>query len=374
MTKKRLNMREFAKLVGFSKTTVSMVFNDAPGIPKKTKDKVLKAARKFDYQPSMVARSLRSKRTKAIGLMLPSITNPFFSEIVKGEEDLAIEEGYSAILCNYDEDIKKESLYFRMFEDRWIDGIIFSGIIGDKHEANYIEEIEKKGIPIVFIDRGLEGHLDDVVMVDNHEATRRGTKYLIELGHRRIGFMSGPTEIRIFAERLKGYKEALQESEIEFDPSLVIEGEQSAKATEFATEKFLIQKALPTAILTTSDVVAITVVRALQKSGLVVPDDISVMGFDDIPFASLVIPSLTTIAQPMQEMGREAFKLLVDKMERKEVPKRKIVLSTKLVIRESTAKAKTAMAATNNCASSSEQGRRYGGKGRTKKRNKDVPS
>lgn len=347
MTKKPMNMRELAKLVGISKTTISMAINNDSRIPQKTRDKVLKAVRKFNYQPSMVARSLRIKKTKTIGLVLPNIRNPFFSEVFKGVENSAIKKGYLVLVCNSNEDIKKESLYFQMFENRWIDGIIFSGIIGDKREANYIEieKMEKRGTPIVFIDRGLEGYLDDVVMVNNHEVTFRGTKYLIGLGHSRIGFISGPIRIRIIAERLEGYKKGLEESGIEFDASLVIEGEQTAKAAELATKKLLIQKAPPSAILTTSDVAALAVVRTLQKSGLAVPGDVSVMGFDDIPLASLINPSLTTIAQPMQEMGREAFKLLFDKIERKDAPKRKIVLSAELVIRESTGRAKNAMTA-----------------------------
>ncbi len=337
--KKPLNIGEFAKHCGVSKTTVSMAFNDNPRIPQKTKKKVLEAAKKFGYQPSMIARSLRSKKTKAIGLMLPSITNPFFPQIVKGVEDAALKDGYSVVFCNFDEEIEKESLYFQMFENRWVDGIIFSGVTGDKQETNYIEEIQKKGIPIVFIDRGLEGHFNDVVMIDNDEATYKGTKYLLDLGHRRIGFINGPAGIRIFDKRLQGYKKALQNHGIELDESLIVEGEQSSKTAESAVRQFLAQT-LPTAIFTTSDLVAIAVLRAVQKSGLKVPEDISVMGFDDIPLASLVNPSLTTIVQPIQEIGREAFKLLADRIERKDSPKRKIVLDTELVVRESTAKPK----------------------------------
>jgi len=335
-----LNIRDFAKLAGVSKTTVSMALNDNPRIPQKTKEKVLEAAKKFNYQPSMVARSLKSKKTKAIGLMLPSITNPFFPQVVKGVEDIALRNGYSVVFCNFDEEIEKESLYFQMFENRWIDGIIFSGVTGDTEEIKYIKEIQEKGIPIVFIDRGLEGHFGDVVMIDNDEATYRGAKYLVDLGHRRIGFINGPAGIRIFDKRLRGYKKALQDHGIELDESLIVEGEQSSKTAESAVRQFLAQALPPTVIFTTSDLVAIAILRAVQKSSLKVPEDISVMGFDDISLASLVSPSLTTIAQPIQEMGREAFKLLVERIERKNSPKRKIILDTKLVVRESTAKPK----------------------------------
>lgn len=335
-----MNIRDFAKLAGVSKTTVSMALNDDQRIPQKTKEKVLKAAKKFNYQPSMVARSLKSKKTKAIGLMLPSITNPFFPQILKGVEDIALKNEYSVVFCNFDEKIEKESLYFQMFENRWVDGIIFSGVTGDTQEINYIKEIQEKGIPIVFIDRGLEGRFNDVIMIDNDEATYKGTRYLLDLGHRRIGFINGPAGIRIFDKRLQGYKKALQENGIELDKSLIVEDEQSSKTAESAVKQFLTQKRPPTAIFTTSDLVAIAVLRTVQKSSLKVPQDISVMGFDDIPLASLVNPSLTTIAQPIQEMGREALKLLVDGIERKDSPKRKIVLDTKLVVRESTAKPK----------------------------------
>jgi len=335
---KRSTISEVAKLAGVSRATVSKVFNNDEKISKKTRDKVLEIAKKLNYQPSAIARSLRNKKSKAIGLMLPNITNPFFPQVVRGVEEVALENNYVVIFCSFEEQFQKESQYFQLLDNRWIDGIIFSGVTGDKEEKEYIQNIQKRGIPIVFIDRGIEGHFSNLVAIDNEEATFKGTRYLLELGHKRIGFVNGPGEVKLFAKRLEGYKRALQESGLEFDKDLVVEGKQNPGVAEQAVKQFLSQKKPPTAIFATSDLVAIALLREVQNRGLGVPEDISIMGFDNVPLASLTSPSLTTVAQPIYKMGVEATKLLIDHIEKKETTKRKIILDTELVIRESTAK------------------------------------
>jgi len=333
----RLTMEEIARLAGVSKSTVSKVFNNDERISVATREKVLKIAKKFNYRPSRVPRSLKTKRTKAVGLVLPNVMNPFFPGIIKGVEDVALENGYMVVFCNTDEQVEKETLYFQMFEDHWIDGIIISGVTGEsEEEKKYIKDLHKKGIHVVLIDREIEGYFTNVVMIDNQGAAFKATKHLLDLGHRRIGFISAPLKIRIFTERLKGYKKALAETGVDFGKDLVIEGDQTSKSGEEAVRYFLSLKNPPTAIFATNDVMAIGALRELQRNNLKVPDDVSVVGFDDIPLASLVNPPLTTIAQPIYEIGAQAMKLLIRNIEKKDVVKSKIILDTKLVIREST--------------------------------------
>jgi len=334
----KVSMDDVAKLAEVSKATVSKVFNNDESISQATRNKVLEAAKKFDYRPSLIPGALKTRKTKAIGLILPNVMNPFFPGIIKGVEDVAVESGYMVIFCNSDERLKKEALYFQMFEDRWVDGIIISGVTGkSREEKEYIQRLHKKGIPVVFIDREIESYFTSVVMIDNGGAAFKGTEHCLDLGHKRIGFISASLDIKIFTDRFKGYQKALEENGIEFDQSLVIEGNQTIQSGKEATKQLLSLDDPPTAIFAVNDLIAIGVLKEIQERGLKVPEDISVIGFDDIPLASLVNPALTTIAQPIYEIGREAVNLLIKNIEKKGLTKSKIILDTKLIVRESTA-------------------------------------
>jgi LacI family transcriptional regulator len=333
-----VNIDEFAKIARVSKATVSMVFNEDKRISRATKERVLKIAKKYNYRPSTIAKSLRNKKTRTIGLMLPDIINPFFPGILKGVEEVAMNNDYAVIFCSFDEQKEKESVYSEMLKDRWVDGIIFSGVTGSKEEEKFIKGFTEKNVPIVFIDRGLEGHVSNIVQIDNYETGYKGTKFLIELGHRRIAFVNGPPDVYILKERCKGYLQALQDNTLDVDESLIVAGEISAKTAQLAIDKLLELKEPPTAIFVMSDLVAISIQTELQKRRFSVPEDISIMGFDDLPLASIVNPALTTVAQPFVEMGREAMKLLLALIEDKVSIERKILINTQIIVRESTKK------------------------------------
>jgi len=335
---KKVNIDDVAKLAEVSKSTVSKVFSNDERISQTTRDKVLEVARRLDYRPSLVPGALKTGKTKAVGLILPNVMNPFFPGIIKGVEDVAVENGYMVVFCNSDERLEKEALYFQMFKDRWVDGIIISGVTGkSREEKEYLQGLHKKGIPVVLIDREVEGYFNNIVMIDNKGAAFKATDYCLDLGHKRIGFISAPLEIKIFADRFKGYRKALQENGIEFDQRLVIEGNQTTQSGREATKQFLSLDDPPTAIFAINDLMAIGALKEIHERGLKVPEDISVVGFDNIPLASLVNPALTTIAQPIYEMGRESMSLLVKNIEKKDLTKSKIILDTKLIVRESTA-------------------------------------
>lgn len=335
---KKVNINDVAKLAEVSKSTVSKVFSNDERISQTTKDKVLEVARRLDYRPSLVPGALKTGKTKAVGLILPNVMNPFFPGIIKGVEDVAVENGYMVVFCNSDERIEKEALYFQMFEDRWVDGIIISGVTGkSREEKEYIRNLHKKGIPAVLIDREIENYFTNIVMIDNEGAALKATKYCLDLGHKRIGFISAPLDIKIFTDRFKGYRKALKENEIEFDRNLVIESDQTTQGGREATKQLLSLNDPPTAIFAVNDLMAIGALREIRERDLKVPEDISVVGFDNIPLASLVNPALTTIAQPIYEIGREAMSLLIKNIEKKDLTKSKIILDTRLVVRESTA-------------------------------------
>jgi len=336
--KKDVTITEIAKMAHVAKSTVSKVLNDRKGIAEKTRKKVLDVAGKLDYHPSLIAQSLKNRKTKAIGLVLPNIINPFFPNVLKGVEDAAIENGYVVVFCDSDNRRDKESLYFHMFESRWVDGIIFSVISGDREEETYIKTIHEKGTPVVLIDREIEGYFTNVVMIDNKRAAFDATTYLLELGHKKIGHIAGPQNIRTFVKRLEGYKEALTKYGIDFDPELVVEEKDSSVESGGRAVRKLFKKGKVTftAIFASNDLMAIGCIRELQKIGLRVPQDTSIVGFDNNPLAALVTPSLTTVAQPAYQMGAEAINLLIKDIEKRDALETKIILPTKLVVREST--------------------------------------
>lgn len=333
-----MNINEFAKIARVSKATVSMVFNDDKRISDATKKRVLEIAKKYNYRPSSIAKSLRNKKTRTICLMLPDIINPFFPGILKGVEEVAMANNYAVIFCSFDEQKEKESVYSEMLKDRWIDGIIFSGVTGSKEEENFIKGYIEKNIPIVFVDRGLEGHFSNIVQIDNYEAGYKGTQFLIDLGHRRIAFVNGPSEVYILRERCKGYIQALKDNKLGFDESLIVAGELSVKTAKLAVDRFLELQEKPTAIFVMSDLIAISIQTELQRRGFNIPDGISIMGFDNQPLASIVNPTLTTVEQPFLEMGRESMRLLLALMEDQVSLERKILINTRIIERESTKK------------------------------------
>ena len=334
---KSATISDVARVAGVAKSTVSKVLNGRMGISLETREKVLRVAKELHYRPSIIARSLKSKRTRAIGLVLPNILNPFFLSILKGVEDAAIDNGYIVVFCESGNEKRRESIYFQIFEERWVDGVIFSGVDSDSEEERYIRSLRERGIPVVLIDREIEGYFTNAVLIDNEGAAFTATIHLLELGHRRIASIVGPQNVRIFVRRLEGYKSALNKYGLGFDPELIVEEDLSVEGGIRATRR-LLEKGLDfTAIFANNDLMAIGCMKELQRNGIAIPKDVSVVGFDDIPLALLVNPSLTTVAQPAYEMGVEAVNLIKKSIEGRDGIESKVILPTKLVLRESTA-------------------------------------
>lgn len=325
-------IRQVAQRAGVSYTTVSHVINNTRFVSEETRARVLAAMDELNFRPNAVAQSLRSGRTNTIGLILPDSANPFFAEISRGIEDEAFKLGYSVILCNSERDPRKEQLYIEVLTKKQVDGIIFVAT-GEREDALHL--LLRQEIPAVVVDRDFPGIEIDAVLTDNRQGGYLATRHLIELGHRRIACVCGPSHITPSAERLTGFRDALLEAGLGFDESLILRGDYHPDSGRVAASVLLNRPDPPSALFLCNDLMAIGAMRAAMQAGWRIPEDLSIVGFDDIEFASYTNPPLTTIAQPKAEVGYRAAHLLVDRLADKNRPFQRIILPTRLIFRES---------------------------------------
>jgi len=330
---KRWTIKDIAKKAGVSITTVSRVLNQKEeGMSPQTREKVLKVMKEVDFQPNQFARGLVTKRSKTFGLIVPNISNPYFPELCRGVEDEANEGEYSLIICNSDDQTDKEKRYLRLLEEQQVDGIIFSA--KDHLDESDEEQLARAKIPFVLIDRGKEEKKHVGVFLDNEKGGYLAGKHLIELGHRSIACITGPKSITLANERLQGFKRAVNEAGVELLPSQIIEANFQMEMA-YHKSKEILNKREVTAIFASNDMMACGVYQMAHELGLRIPIDLSIIGFDDIPLISALIPKLTTIQQDTYEMGREAVRVLFRKLENMET--KSVIFSPKLVVRDSTA-------------------------------------
>jgi LacI family transcriptional regulator len=303
-------IRDVARRAGVGQATVSRVLNGSAARPE-TRERVLKAAAELGFVPNRLARGLVAKSTRTIGLVIPDITNPFFPSLTRGVEDSASSGGYSVFLCNTDNDPATEELELRRLSEHRVDGIIF---VGTTNRRDLLESVLATGVPMVMTDRPVDDLDADSVLVDNNAGARAACRHLIDLGHRRIGLVAGTSRTRTGQERVTGYREALREAGISVDESLMAQGNYTLESGYQAAQVLFGRFPRPTAIFAANDVMAIGVIRAAEEAGLTVPDDLSVVGYDDIQFASMVRPALTTVRQPAYEMGRSAMTMLLERI------------------------------------------------------------
>lgn len=331
-----VTIKDIAYLAGVSKTTVSKVINNKDdSISKSTRDKILQIMKEQNYVPNKLAQSLVTKRTKTIGLLIPDIRNPFFTDISRGAEDFARKEGYNIIFCNTDEDYEKEVECVSMLCEKMIDGIIFAPSSNTSDKKHLYSDLKT---PVVLVDRKIElANAKGIVKVDNKNGTYEGTKHLIKQGHRNILYLSGPLKNDISKERLQGYIMALEKSDILVKEENIVEGEYKYEwAYEFIKN---LDEIKYTAICCGNDLIAIGAIQALKEKKFKIPEDVSVVGFDDIETAKLIDPSLTTIRQPAYEMGEKASEILIDNLKNNSGESAKtITFKQQLIIRNSTRK------------------------------------
>jgi LacI family transcriptional regulator, repressor for deo operon, udp, cdd, tsx, nupC, and nupG len=324
-------IEDVANLAKVSTATVSRVLSDPSRVKDVTRKKVLKAVEELNYSPNILARFLRKMETKTIIVVVPDISNPFFSNILRGIESLAHKNGYLVLLGDTDNGVDQEYKYFDILRQRQVDGMI---LLTARINKKLVEEIAKQ-YPVVLACEYLEGSTIPTVSIDNISAARKATEHLIKLNHRRIGMITGPMDIILSRDRLKGYQQAIMQNELEMDYMLVQEGDFFVESGYNLMMKFFALENPPTAIFASSDEMAVGAIKAAKAQGLNVPKDLAVIGFDDIKLASIFEPSITTIAQPMYQIGHRAMDMLIKLINGETLEKQQYVFQDKLFIRES---------------------------------------
>ena len=328
-------MKDVARRAGVSASTVSHVINDSRFVSEELRERVLNAMRELSYEPNAVARSLRTKKTQVIALVIPDITNPYFPEVARGAQDVAEESHYVVILCNTDRMISRELRFLMALRQQRVDGLILnpSGVTSAE-----LRDFQQAQVPVVLIGSQIDHPEFDVVMVDNIKGAYDAVKHLIDLGHSRIGLVGGTRDASSGEQRYQGYIRALTHHGLTIDHDLITEGPFTQEGGHECMTRLLAHQSPPTAVFSSSDVMAIGALGAIQEAGLQVPDDMSLVGFDDIREATITTPKLTTIAQPKYETGQVATRLLLGQIESASLAQRqKVVLDHRLVVRGSTA-------------------------------------
>ncbi|GHV37918.1 LacI family transcriptional regulator [Spirochaetia bacterium] len=308
------NLKDVARYTGLSVSTVSRTLSNKSYVKDGTREKVLEAVRLLNYSPNIMAQSLKKGRSNTIALMIPSIQNMIFPDLTRGVEDTARKNGYTVILCNTDENIEIEKSYINTLRPRLIDGFVIASMMP---HSTHIQQLRKDNFPMVLALRAYDNSIDAVV-VDNRRAAHNAVKYLIERGHRRIAITLGNTELTLYSERYKGYRQALEENNIPLDEKLVIRERFNIGSFYNLTKALLESGVIPDSVFATTDAQAITVMRAIYDCGYRIPGDISVIGFDNVEMASMVEPPLSTVSQPLYEIGVLAAQKLIFQIEYKE--------------------------------------------------------
>lgn len=324
-------IKEVAKQANVSIATVSRVLSKPETVADETIKKVLEVIKNLNYQPNAAARQLRMAETTTILVVVPDITNTFFSNVLRGIEFVAHENGYQVLLGDANNNAEREKGYLNTLRQKKAAGMILltAGI-----EANIVEEIASE-YPVVLACEYLEGINVPTVSIDNVSGARKATEYLINLGHKKIGFISGPMNSVLGRDRLKGFYQAMAQYDLKVEPDLVQEGNFSYESGQNIMNKLLAYSQMPTAVFAANDEMAFGAVNAIEKKGLTVPKDISVIGFDDIQFSSIFKPALSTISQPTFKIGTKAMELLIGLMTNQKMAKTQYILENKLILRDS---------------------------------------
>lgn len=333
-----VSIKDIAKAAGVSHSTVSRALHESPLVNVHTKERIQFLAREMGYSPDAQARSLVTGRSHTVGVVVTTIADPFVTEVVQGMESTAHDHGYTVILSSSNSEPEREIAAVEMLRAKRVDGVI---VTSSRIGALYLDHVERIGAPVVLINNHNEqsGHYTYTVTVDNRHGSRLATDHLFNQGHSRIAYITGPENHSSDMERMAGYRQALSEHSIPYNPTLVVPGNGKPVGGMRALQALLERTPPPSAVFCYNDMTAIGLLRAAREAGISVPGDLAVIGFDDIPLASFVCPPLSTISQPKNEMGRLAM-VMVLTLAGSDDPVRPeysdIVVKGKLEVREST--------------------------------------
>lgn len=331
--KKRVTIRDVAAAASVSYQTVSRVINDRPDVAIDTRLRVRRVIQELGYQPSAAARSLASRRTRTLGLITADFSDYFFTQVIVGAEAEARRMDYFFILGSTERNPSDEPEYLRLLAEREVDGILFARP-STEHDSEHVLSLIHRGVPLVTTNYYIPNEQLMVVDVDNVDGGRQAASALIEAGHREIAMIAGPPSWKSVKDRTRGCQQALAEANIPFEPSLIEHGDWSYASGQDAVERLLRGSARFTALFAQNDRMAIGAIHALRKAGRAVPEDIAIVGYDDIPVAAYCHPPLTTIHQPMAKVGQVATRLLIQIIENPDLERKEVLLKPRLVRRE----------------------------------------
>jgi LacI family transcriptional regulator len=306
--------KDIAARAGVSQATVSRVINSKPNVREKTRDRVLQVIDEMGYVPDAGARGLVTQRTTKIGLIVSDIVNPFYPELVESVEELARQSGYAVLLCNTQRDPANDEIYARFLVEQRVAGVLFASVTP---QSGAPRQFSHARIPMVFMNRYLRNEPVPSVLTDNVVGAYKMTKYLIELGHSRVAFVRGLPDTTTSQDRELGYRQCLADHSMKVAPTLLEQGDYTRDGARQAALRLLRLPSLPTAIFCANDYMAFGALDAAYELGLRVPEDISIVGFDNIALSSLKAISLTTVEQPIAQMARRAMEILLSLIEDK---------------------------------------------------------
>jgi DNA-binding LacI/PurR family transcriptional regulator len=335
---RRPTLTQVAEKAGVSVGMAGRVLGNYGSFSEATKKKVTEAAKALSYTPNIIARSLRTRLTRTIGVLISDITTFFWTTLVRGIQDKAGKTGYSVILCNSDEQSANEQLYLSTLFERNVDGLIVSPT---PHNHAYLKRLVRSGVPIVQVDRRVKGLRVPSILSDNRAGAYEAVKHLVDLGHERIAIISGIPGVETSEERFEGYREALRDGGIPLRKTLIKEGLFQKDRAFAATEELLRMKRIPSAIFVCNEPMVSGCILALKEGGIRIPQDIAVIGFDDPVWTAYMDPPLTTVSQPSYTMGILAFDYLLAQISENEKDRKyleDVILKPTLVIRQSCAK------------------------------------
>jgi len=330
----KVTIYDVAKEANVSIATVSNVINKKGRIGEKTRRRVHEAMEKLNYEPNILASALTGKQTKTIGLIIPDLANPFFSELARSIEDRAHELSYNIVICSTDYQEEKENKYISLLKQKRVDGFILASGFENLEK---VQELLNEDIPVVIVARDYPNFSINAVALDDYMGGYQAANHLLQLGHKNIGFIA--LDVYSNRERIRGFKDALKEYQIEprKDLHFIEDKKQSlVRAGNISAKKYLESGDIPTAIFACNDLLAIGAIQVIRDAGLNVPDDISIVGFDNTNIATIVDPPLTTMSQPIQRMGREVMDLIISIFKGERDDEVRITLVPDLVKRKST--------------------------------------
>lgn len=332
-------IHDIARELNISASTVSRALNNNPIISEPTRKLIEKTAKAMGYRPNILAANFRTKRTNTIGVMLPLINRHFFSSVISGIEEVAYDQGFTVTISQSNDNFEKETKIAQTLFSNRVDGLIVS--IG-MQTTNYdhLKLFAEKKVPLVFFDRVVDKIKAHKIIVDDYRGGFKAASHLIEQGGKRIAHIGGPLNLKIYQDRLSGYKDALEKAGIPINESMLVHNSLTREDGTNAIKRLLQNPEKPDAIFCANDTTALSVILYLREKGIKVPDDIMVVGFSNEPFSEVVTPSISTIKQPGFEMGKKAAELLIKQIKQKDKPVRykTLVMPTELVVRESSVK------------------------------------